>query len=57
MPTVSNTSPLSNLACIGRLKVLQQQFHEVWIPDAVDKELRNIPSPRKEDETDQTDPT
>jgi len=54
---VSNTSPLSNLACIGRLKVLQQQFHEVWIPDAVDKELRNIPSPRKEDETDQTDPT
>src|SRR6059036_3674285 len=43
MPAVSNTSPISNLACIGRLNLLHEQFSEVWIPEAVDKELRDVP--------------
>lgn len=43
MPTVSNTSPISNLAWIGRLNLLRDQFSEVWIPNAVEKELQNIP--------------
>ena len=46
MPTVSNTSPISNLACIGRLNLLLEQFSEVCIPDAVETELRNIPDIR-----------
>jgi len=33
---VSNTSPISNLACIGRLNLLHEQFSELWIPPAVD---------------------
>jgi predicted nucleic acid-binding protein len=44
MPTVSNTSPISNLAWIGRLELLRDQFHEVWVPEAVAVELGNIPS-------------
>lgn len=40
MPVVSNTSPLLNLAIIGRLSLLHQQFAEVWIPPAVRRELR-----------------
>jgi hypothetical protein len=40
MPTVSNTSPILNLAIIGQLVLLQEQFGEVWIPPAVLKELR-----------------
>jgi predicted nucleic acid-binding protein len=43
MPAVSNTSPISNLAWIGRLNLLLDQFHEVWIPKAVESELQNIP--------------
>jgi predicted nucleic acid-binding protein len=43
VPTVSNTSPISNLACIGRLDLLRQQFAEIWIPEAVETELGNIP--------------
>jgi predicted nucleic acid-binding protein len=43
MPTVSNTSPLSNLAWIGRLNLLLHQFHEVWIPKAVETELQDVP--------------
>jgi predicted nucleic acid-binding protein len=46
MPTVSNTSPISNLACIGRLNLLHEQFSEVCIPDAVEAELQNIPDVR-----------
>ncbi len=45
MPTVSNTSPISNLAWIGRLNLLLDQFHEVWIPGAVETELQNVPEP------------
>ena len=40
MPVVSNTSPLLNLAIVGRLPLLRQQFGEVWIPPAVIEELR-----------------
>ncbi len=40
MPTVSNTSSLLNLAIIGQLSLLHQQFGEVWIPPAVVEELR-----------------
>src|SRR5206468_7886376 len=43
MPVVSNTSPISNLTRIGRLNLLREQFSEVWIPRAVEKELRNVP--------------
>lgn len=40
MPTVSNTSPLLNLAIIGLLDLVNEQFGEVLIPEAVVKELR-----------------
>ena len=43
MPTVSNTSPISNLACIQRLDLLRERFSDVWIPPAVETELGNIP--------------
>lgn len=43
MPAVSNTSPISNLACIGRLNLLREQLGEVRIPFAVEAELRQIP--------------
>jgi predicted nucleic acid-binding protein len=40
MPAVSNTSPILNLAIIGHLDLLQRQFDEIWIPQAVEQELR-----------------
>ncbi len=46
MPVVSNTSPILNLAIIGRLSLLHEQFGEIWIPPGVLDELRieeNIP--------------
>ena len=43
MLAVSNTSPIANLACIGRLQFLHEQFGEVWIPPAVERELANVP--------------
>src|SRR4030066_1116311 len=46
MPTVSNTSPILNLAIIGRLSFLRHQFGEVIIPKAVFEECRideNLP--------------
>lgn len=45
MRAVSNTSPISNLASIGRLELLKSQFSELWIPDAVVKELTAHPDP------------
>ena len=45
MVAVSNTSPLSNLAIIGRLDLLHFQFDAVWIPNAVRTELQHIPNP------------
>jgi predicted nucleic acid-binding protein len=43
MPAVSNTSPIFNLACIGRLELLRQQFGQVWIPPSVESELGDVP--------------
>lgn len=40
MLVVSNTSPVLNLALIGRLDLLQQQFDKIWLPQAVTDELR-----------------
>lgn len=40
MPVVSNTSPVLNLAIVGRLSLLREQFGEIWIPAAVLEELR-----------------
>ncbi|MFM5983484.1 MAG: DUF3368 domain-containing protein [Sphaerospermopsis kisseleviana] len=46
MLVVSNTSPLLNLAIIGQLDLLRQQFGKILIPKAVLEELRveeNLP--------------
>ncbi len=40
MSVVSNTSPLLNLAIIGQLSLLRQQFGQIQIPPAVLTELR-----------------
>lgn len=42
MPAVSNTSPLFNLAAIGQLHLLREQFGEVFVPSAVLDELLPI---------------
>jgi predicted nucleic acid-binding protein len=39
MPAVSNTSPLSSLAIIGRLVLLRERCGRVLIPPAVQREL------------------
>ncbi len=39
MIVVSNTSPLSNLAAIGKLELLQQLYGKVFIPPAVYQEI------------------
>jgi predicted nucleic acid-binding protein len=39
MLVVSDTSPLSNLAIIGRLELLREQFGEVIMPSGVTREL------------------
>jgi uncharacterized protein len=44
MIVVSNTSPLSNLAIIGQLSLLQQIYSKVIIPPAVYRELTNVNS-------------
>lgn len=45
MLVVSDTSPLSNLAIIGRLSLLQEQFPEIGIPPAVARELAALDNP------------
>jgi len=42
MITVSNTSPISNLAIIGRLDLLRMLYGEVEIPEAVRRELKAL---------------
>jgi predicted nucleic acid-binding protein len=44
MVVVSNTSPISNLALIGRLSLIHEQFGIVHIPAAVQKELTRLPN-------------
>ena len=43
MRAVSNTSPISNLASIDRLDLLQHQFDQVLIPEGVSAELAAHP--------------
>ena len=43
MIVVSNTSPINNLAAIGQLSLLQQIYGQIVIPNAVYRELTNIP--------------
>lgn len=45
MRVVSNTSPLSNLAIIGRLDLLKQRHGTVHIPPAVAQELSALSHP------------
>lgn len=45
MLAVSNTSPVSNLAVIGRLDFLQRRYGTVSIPPAVAKELEALTHP------------
>ncbi len=40
MPVVSDTSPILGLSAIGHLELLQEQFEEVLIPQAVLAELK-----------------
>ena len=40
MPVVSNTSPILNLAIIGKLELLRNQCQQVLVPPAVLRELR-----------------
>jgi predicted nucleic acid-binding protein len=40
MPIVSNTSPILNLAIVGQLELLRQQFGQLQIPPAVLDELK-----------------
>ena len=42
MTVVSDTSPVSNLAMIGRLSLLRSQFNHVLIPKTVDQELAQV---------------
>lgn len=45
MQVVSNTSPVCNLAIIGRLDVLRGQFGTIQIPEAVRAELARLEHP------------
>jgi len=45
MRAVSNTSPISNLAIIGRLELLRQRYGIVRIPPAVAQELAALSHP------------
>jgi predicted nucleic acid-binding protein len=44
MLVASSTSPISNLAIIGRLSLLRSQFREIRIPTAVQHELDRLPN-------------
>lgn len=45
MLVASDTSPISNLAVIARLDLLRLQFQQIWIPRAVETELRDVTHP------------
>ncbi len=40
MPIVSNTSPILNLAAVGYLRLLESQFGEIVVPQAVCVEMK-----------------
>jgi hypothetical protein len=45
MRVVSNTSPISNLAIIGRLELLRERYGRIVIPPAVQEELSALSHP------------
>jgi predicted nucleic acid-binding protein len=45
MPAVSDTSPISALAILGRLSLLNHQFGDVMIPKGVHGELEQLADP------------
>lgn len=45
MFAVSDTSPISNLAIIGRLDLARTRFEKIWIPASVEAELDRLPHP------------
>lgn len=45
MLVASDTSPISNLAVIGRLGLLRAWLGEIWIPEAVKREVGAVPIP------------
>jgi predicted nucleic acid-binding protein len=45
MPAVSDTSPISALAILGRLSLMKQQFGDVLIPKGVHRELEQLTDP------------
>jgi predicted nucleic acid-binding protein len=45
MRVVSNTSPVSNLAIVGRLEVLRAKYGAVVVPEAVRRELSRLAHP------------
>jgi len=45
MIIISNTSPITSLAAIGRLELLQQLYDTIIIPEAVYRELTEVESP------------
>lgn len=45
MLVVSNTSPISNLAIIGRLDLLQRRYAEIRVPPEVARELSALSHP------------
>jgi predicted nucleic acid-binding protein len=47
MVAASDTSPISNLALVARLELLRFQFGDVWILDAVKRELSRLRSPEE----------
>jgi hypothetical protein len=54
MLAVSNTSPISNLACNGRLDLLRAQCGQIWVPKAVEAELADVPDGAVRTTIDQT---
>lgn len=42
MIVVSNTSPITNLAAVNQLNLLQQLYNSIIIPEAVYQELTNV---------------
>ncbi|WP_202895440.1 hypothetical protein [Iningainema tapete] len=42
MTVVSNTSPITNLATVGQLNLLQQIYTTIIIPQAVYDEMANV---------------
>ncbi len=45
-PAISNTSPLTNLAVIGRLALVRDQLGRVAVPEAVWREMLELPHPQ-----------